>query len=162
MKTVNVSLKKLRFKLFLLGIFKIPMIGYVRPQLVSIDDETVKIKINLTRKSKNHLNSMYFGALAIGADIAAGIHTFYYAEKSNQKISFSFKDMKADFLKRAESNITFVSHGGNIIQSMLTDSKISGLRQNNHVMVLAYDDNEEIVAEFLMGVSLKVINLPTS
>ena len=142
--------------------FKLPSAFWCGVRVKSIEANRCVVTVKHRWMNQNPFNSMYFGALAIGADIAAGIHTFYYAEKSNQKISFSFKDMKADFLKRAESDITFVSHGGNIIQSMLTDSKISGVRQNNHVMVLAYDDNQEIVAEFLMGVSLKVINLPTS
>lgn len=133
------------------------MIGFIRPQLIDIDDETVKIKVKLRRKSKNHLNSMYFGALAVGADIAGGIHTFYYSEKSGDKISFSFKDMKADFLKRAESDVIFESNGGNTIKSMLEKSKNSGERQNDQVKVIAYNENKEVVAEFLMGVSLKVL-----
>jgi acyl-coenzyme A thioesterase PaaI-like protein len=157
MRASNVSIKKLRFQLFLLGVFKIPMIGFIHPRLISIDDQSVTIKIKLRRKSKNHLNSMYFGALAVGADIAGGIHTFYYSEQSGGKISFSFKDMKADFLKRAESDVTFISDGGDIIKSMLEKSKNTGDRQNDHVKVIAYNENKEVVAEFLMGVSLKVI-----
>ena len=40
---------------------------------------------------------------------------------------------------------------------MLEKSKNTGDRQNDHVKVIAYNENKEVVAEFLMGVSLKVI-----
>jgi len=150
------SLKKLKWQLFLLGIFKIPMIGFVAPQLIEIDDQKVKVKIKLNRKKKNHLNSMYFGALAVGADIAGGIHTFYYAEKLKIKLSFAFKDMKADFIKRAESDVIFESNGGEKIQEMIDQSIQTKSRINETMMVIAYNSTQEIVATFEMGVSLKV------
>ena len=152
----EINLKKLKWQLFLLGIFKIPMIGFIRPSLLEINDSTVKIKIKLRRRSKNHLNSMYFGALAVGADIAGGIHTFYYGEQEGIKFSFSFKDMKADFLKRAESDVTFISNDGKIIHQMIEKSKISKERQNQKIKVTALNDKFETIALFELGVSLKV------
>ena len=152
----EINLKKLKWQLFLLGVFKIPMIGFIRPKLIEISDSTVKVKIKLRRRSKNHLNSMYFGALAVGADIAGGIHTFYYGEKEAIKFSFSFKDMKADFLKRAESDVTFISNDGFIIQQMIQKSKATKERENKTVTVIAYNETNEVVAKFQMGVSLKV------
>ena len=84
--TKEFSIRNLQWKLFLLGLFKIPIIGFVRPRLEEINDETVKVKIKLNRKSKNHLNSMYFGALSVGADIAGGIHVFYFSDTLGKKI----------------------------------------------------------------------------
>ena len=66
-----------------MGKLKIPVIGYVAPKLLELDDNTVKVKIRLRRRTKNHLNSMYFGVLAVGADLAAGAHAFYYAKKED-------------------------------------------------------------------------------
>lgn len=152
----EINLTKLKWQLFLLGVFKIPLIGFIRPQLIEINDDTVKVKIKLKRRSKNHLNSMYFGALAVGADIAGGIHTFYYGEKEGLKFSFSFKDMKADFLKRAESDVTFVSNDGSVIHQMILKSSSIKERENKTVSVIAYNEANEVVANFEMGVSLKV------
>jgi acyl-coenzyme A thioesterase PaaI-like protein len=152
----EINLTKLKWQLFLLGVFKIPLIGFIRPQLIEINDDTVKVKIKLKRRSKNHLNSMYFGALAVGADIAGGIHTFYYGEKEGLKFSFSFKDMKADFLKRAESDVTFVSNDGSVIHQMIQKSSSTKERENKTVSVIAYNEANEVVANFEMGVSLKV------
>jgi len=99
---------------------------------------------------------MYFGALAVGADISGGIHAFYFAEKHGLKVSFAFKDMKANFLKRAESHIEFRSIDGSIVEEAVLKSKSSGERINQPVRVLAYNDSEEIVAEFTLTVSVKV------
>lgn len=141
--------------LFLLGCFKIPLIGFVRPRLLSIDDDTVRVQINLKRRTKNHLNSMYFGALAVGADIAGGIHAFYFAELADAKVSFAFKGMKADFIKRAESNIIFESNDGKLVQKAIEESRGSGERINQAIQVVASDKNNEIVATFEMIVSVK-------
>ena len=81
----EVTLSKMNWLLFLLSRFKIPVIGFVKPKLLVLNDTDVEVKIRLRRRSKNHLNSMYFGALAIGADVAAGIHTFYFSEKLDIK-----------------------------------------------------------------------------
>lgn len=140
-----------------MGLFKIPLIGYVRPRLVEINDDSIKVKIRLRRKTKNHLNSMYFGALAVGADIAGGIHVFYYSEIMGKKISFSFKGMKADFLKRAESDVTFESNQGQVIKAGILESIETRERVNKTIIVNAIDANNEIVATFEMISSLKVM-----
>ena len=151
------SIKKMRWLLFLMGIFKIPLIGYVCPKLLEINDDSVKVKIRLRRKSRNHLNSMYFGALAVGADIAGGIHVFYFAELSNLKVSFAFKGMKADFIKRAESDVTFESNQGQVIKAGILESIEAGERVNKTILVTAFDSNNEVVATFEMISSLKVV-----
>jgi hypothetical protein len=156
-QTKEISLRKMNWLLFLMGIVQIPLIGFVRPKLIEINDEVVKVKIKLRRRTKNHLKSMYFGALAVGADIAAGIHVFYFSETKGVKTSFAFKGMKADFIKRAESDVTFVCDEGNLIASLLSESIEKKERINHPVMVKAMDAQNEVVATFEMIISLKVI-----
>ena len=151
------SIKKMRWLLFLMGIFKIPLIGYVCPKLLEINDDSVKVKIRLRRKSRNHLKSLYFGALAVGADIAGGIHVFYYSEIMGKKVSFAFKGMKADFIKRAESDVTFESNQGQVIKAGILESIETGERVNKTILVTAFDSNNEVVATFEMISSLKVV-----
>jgi acyl-coenzyme A thioesterase PaaI-like protein len=153
----EVTLKSMQWKMFLLGFFKIPMIHFVRPQLMEIDEEKVKLKIRLRRRTKNHLNSMYFAALAVGADVAGGIQVFYFAEKHNKKVSFAFKGMNAQFLKRAESDTIFESNQGHVVAAAVKKSMESGERINDTIDVIAKNTNGEIVATFEMGISLKVV-----
>src|SRR5437016_5674106 len=55
------------------GLLKVPMLLFVSPSVVEITDEKCVIKIRLNRRTKNHLNSLYFGSLAAGADCAGGL-----------------------------------------------------------------------------------------
>lgn len=152
----EISIRSMRWKMFLMGFFKIPLIGYVKPKLLFIDDDKIQVQIKLRRRTKNHLNSMYFGALTVGADIAGGIHVFYFAELSKHKVSFSFKGMKAEFLKRAESDVIFQSFDGQLVKEAIEKSKISGERVNQLISVSALDMNNELVASFEMTISVKV------
>lgn len=155
-KPKDISLKKMQRNLWLLGVVKIPLIWYVRPKLLQLDDKIVKAKIKLRRRTKNHLNSMYFGALAVGADVAAGIFAFYFSEKSGRKVSFAFKSMEAQFLKRGESDIFFVSDQGELVQKAFDESAKTGERVNQKIEVKALDTSNEEVALFVMEVSVKV------
>lgn len=147
--------KKMKRQLFLLGLFKIPMVGFVRPKLIALNDQEAIVEIKLRRRTKNHLNSMYFGALAVGADLAAGLHTFYFADAVKGKLSFAFKAMHAEFYKRAESAVYFESRDAALIQAAISESVEFGERVNRVVDVLAYDAQRELVASFKMTVSIK-------
>lgn len=154
--TKEISLKKMKWMLFLLGFAKIPIIGFVKPRLVTLNDNDASVKIRLRRRSKNHLNSMYFGALAVGADVAAGLHAFYFAEKMGKKVSFAFKGMNAEFLMRAESDIIFISQDGAKVNVAMNRSLESGERINEPINVIAKNVKNETVATFEMIVSVKV------
>jgi acyl-coenzyme A thioesterase PaaI-like protein len=151
------SLRKMRWKLFLLGLVKIPIIGFVRPKLISINKEEIVVSIELRRRTKNHLNSMYFGALAVGADVAAGILAYYNSEILQRKTSLAFKGIKAEFLKRSESDIRFVCSEGKKIENMLQTCISSEERQNESITVYALNNLGEQVAVFEMILSLKVL-----
>jgi hypothetical protein len=146
----------MKWMLFLLGLVKIPIIGFTKPKLILLNDEKAAVKIKLRRRTKNHLNSMYFGALAVGADVAAGLHAFYFAEQMGKKVSFAFKGMKAEFLMRAESDIEFISEDGAKVSDAMRRSHESGERINEPIMVLAKNTKNEVVASFEMIVSVKV------
>lgn len=153
----NQLFKKMKWNLFLLGKLKIPMLSYTGVKLIELNDNEAKVSIKLKRRTKNHLNSMYFGALAIGADVAGGIHAFYYAEKMNKKISFAFKGMNAQFFKRAETDCVFVSNDGKKVEAAVLLSIKTQERVNETTKVIAYNLANEVVAEFEMIVSIKCI-----
>lgn len=154
----EVSLRQIRWKLFLLGLIKIPLIFFVSPKIISINSESCQAKIKLKRRTKNHLNSMYFGAMAVGADVAAGIHAFYLSEISNCKISLAFKSFVAEFYKRAETDIIFTCEEGKKIMIMIEKSRLEDQRINEIVEVKAMNSKNEVVATFKMEISIKVLN----
>lgn len=160
MKMLNryISLfNRMRFLIYLMGKFKIPMIGYVNPKLLVLDDEVIKVKVKLRRRTKNHLNSMYFGVLAVGADLAAGAHAFYFAKKEGLKVSFAFKDFHADFIKRPETDVIFVMNDGQKIRLAVEEAQKKQQRVNQKVQVKAYNLYKEEVATFELTASIKCV-----
>ena len=142
--------------LWLMGVVKIPLIAYVKPKLVHLDEKSCRVKIKLRRRTKNHLKSMYFGSLAVGADVAAGLHAYYFAENSGVKVSFAFKAVKAEFLKRAMTHVTFESKDGELVENAFNEALRTKERVNQWVKVEAKNDDNEIVAIFDMEISVKV------
>ena len=144
--------------LWFFGLFKIPLIGYVRPQLLELSEAKMVIKVPLRRRTKNHLGSMYFGALAIGADLAGAFQAFYIAKKSNSKLSIVFKNFEAEFIKRPESDVFFVSEDGMLIEDMISESKKREERITRNITINAYTqypNNPERIANFVLGLSVK-------
>ena len=128
--------------------------------MLVITDQSVVIKIPLNRRSKNHLHSMYFGALAVGADLAGGLHAFYLAEQNQVKLSLAFKSFTAQFLRRPESDVYFICNGGDEVSRMIAESKESGQRINKMLAIQAvinYPQQPEEVAHFNLELSLKVV-----
>lgn len=136
------------------------MIGYLKPQIVKLTDSDIVICLPLKRRSRNHLNSMYFGALAVGADLAGGLHGFYHARLAQTNISLAFKSFQAQFLKRPESDVYFVCTMGDNVRKMIEESKATGERINQPISIKAYTHyfaEPEEVADFTLELSIKAI-----
>ncbi len=132
----------------------VPMIGYLKPKLVHQDDDSVTVRIPLRRRSKNHLKSMYFGALQVGADVAGGFMALRHAQKAGQPISFVFKDAQASFLRRAEADVDFTCQDGGAIQRTVDKALRTGERVEVPVHIEAIAAGET-VARFTLTLSLK-------
>ena len=99
--------KRETFSLRWFGLTKIPLLFYVGVSVVEISPERMVVRIPLRRRTRNHLGSMYFGALCIGADVAPGAYAMYLIRQQPVRISMVFKDFQAEFLKRAEGDVNF-------------------------------------------------------
>ena len=145
------------WKIWAFGLIKVPMILYCKPRVVEISDERLEVKIKLRRRTRNHMNSMYFGVLTVGADVTCGFLTLRFIEKSKRNISLLFKDSHADFLKRAEGDVHFHCVKGKEIESLVQKAIDSGERQNFQVPITATvpSISNEPVAIFSLTLSIK-------
>lgn len=137
---------------------RIPLIAAVRPTLVAADAEKCVVKIPLRWFTKNHLRSLYFGALCIGADIAGGLIVMNLIRARQSRVTFLFKDFHAEFHKRAEGATVFVCRDGKMLQALLDRAEASGEREEDTVMVVATVPEklgEEPVATFRLTISMK-------
>ncbi|WP_434361470.1 DUF4442 domain-containing protein [Parasalinivibrio latis] len=156
------SLKHANRMLNLFGFFKVPLIWLCRPKILHLDQEKVVVRIPLKRVTKNHLNSMYFGALAIGADVAGGFMAMDKAESRGVKISLAFKAVKAEFLHRPESDVYFTCTDGKLIDDMLDETLYTGERVSKPVRIICTCPslhNEKPMAEFDLTLSVKATSV---
>lgn len=141
------------------GLLKIPMLFFISPSVVELSDEKCVVKVPLTRRSMNHLRSMYFGALSAGADSAGGLIAMRLIQTEGEgKVSLIFKDFHAEFLKRAEGDVHFTCTQGAEIQALVRKAIASGERENLAVHVTATVPSklgDEPVAKFILTLSLK-------
>lgn len=112
------------------GLTKIPMLWFIRPSVVELNDERCVISIPLSRRTKNHLGCMYFAALAAGADLAAGLTAMRRIQQSDGRVDLIFKDFKVDFLKRVEAEAFFVCDQGQQATAAVEQALRTGERIN--------------------------------
>lgn len=149
---------KARLTLKALGLLKIPMIFFTRASLTEMSDERCVVTIPLRRRTKNHLGSMYFGALAVGADLAGGLLAYSWIQRIDPRVSLVFKDFRADFLRRPEGDVTFTSAEGMRMRALVERASATGERQQDTVRVTARcpdRSGDEPVAEFALTISVK-------
>ena len=143
-------------RLFALG--KIPLIALVRPRLQAADAERCVVRIPLTWLTRNHLRSMYFGALSIGADVAGGLIVMNLIRARRSRVAFLFKDFRAEFLKRAEGAVVFTCNDGRLLKELVDRAEQSGEREEGTVTVVATVPDklgDEPVAIFYLTISMK-------
>jgi hypothetical protein len=127
--------------------------------VVELTEARCVVRIPLRRWTKNHLGSMYFGALAIGADCAGGLLAMDQIKRSGQPVSLVFKAFQATFLKRPEADVYFICEEGAAIRDQVRRTLASGERLTEPMHIQAAvklpDGTFEPVAEFTLELSLK-------
>lgn len=86
----------------------IPLLWWIQPTLVQNDDKKTILKVPLTRRTRNHLKVMYFGALAMGGEACIGIRAMETIRASKKPVDFLFNDFECQFLKKSKGDVHFV------------------------------------------------------
>lgn len=147
-------------KLRLFGLAKIPLIFLTSPKVTHLSSDHATIEVPLNYMTKNHLNSMYFGALAVGADSVVAILAIQIAKGfPDYNIIPVFKNFNADFIKRAEENVLFQCEAGTKVRQMIEKAIATGERVTEDIEASAYgiSDKNSPVAKFTLGLSFKAV-----
>ncbi len=154
-----------KFKVFKDNLFlslyawtKIPLIGFCSPRVIESSGGRTVLKVPLNFRTKNHLGAMYFGALAIGAELCIAMLAVKKIQESGLRIDFLFKDFKAEFLKRAEGDVHFICEEAAVVVDQIEESKTSFERINRTMTAYAVVPSinpDEKVATFTLTLSVK-------
>jgi acyl-coenzyme A thioesterase PaaI-like protein len=137
---------------------RIPVLFFLGPRVVRLDEEVCEVRIPLGWRSRNHVGTMYLGALCAGADLAAGLPAAHLVFSSHRDVVLLFAGMRAEFLKRADGDVLFRSGQGRAIAAAVRRAAETGERQTLPVEVIATcpgKHGQEPVARFTMDLTLK-------
>ena len=150
----KLSLKsKLLLKIYCF--FKLPLISYCKPKIINLTYRKSVVVIPLFRRTKNHFNSMYFGALSIGADFTAGLLVMNLLKKNKSKARLLFKDFNANFIMRGNTDIVFTCKDYQIINQSILENMKTNNRVNFKLLVVAHSKDGSHIADFTLTTSIK-------
>lgn len=137
--------------------FKIPLLAFVTPQILEASQERTVVRVRLDLRSRNHLGVMYFGALAMGAELSIATRALQAISASGQKIDFIFKDFQCEFLKRADSHTHFVCNDAPAIDALIQAAASDSERHGQTFEGYAYcpDQGEDPVMKYKLTLSVK-------
>ena len=139
------------------SLFKIPLLAFITPQIVEMTDKQVTVRVRLDLRTRNHLGVMYFGALAMGAELSIATMALKAIADSGKKIDFIFKDFKAEFLKRADGHVHFICPEADQVAQLVQKAAASPDRQNAKFTGYAVVANhpDEPVMKYELTLSVK-------
>jgi hypothetical protein len=91
-----------------LSLLKIPLLAFTSPRIIEINEHTAVVGMRLDWRTRNHVGVMYFGALAMGAELSIAAKALQEISRSGQKIDFIFKDFKCEFLRMTDDHVHFI------------------------------------------------------
>lgn len=135
------------------------LLWLIRPKIVELNHErcVVRVPLNFITRRRD-IHAMYLGTMCMGADVAAGLIAFTIVRERRERVSFIFKDIRGEFLKRAEGDVVFTNNDGPLIQDLLRRANETGERQEATVHVTATVPKklgDEPVAKFELTLSVK-------
>jgi hypothetical protein len=153
----------------LIGIGRIPFLLALRPRVLHFDDERCAVLAPLSYLTRNHVGSMYFGALVTGADCAGGLHAAKAifgswsswrspTASSNRDVVPIFKTLHAEFHKLADGDVLFECRDGLAVRDAVERAGRTGERVTLPVTVRATVPDRhgaDPVATFALELSLK-------
>jgi len=156
------TLEKIRLTAYLrlFSFLRIPLLGWVRPSIIEMNEHKTVLAIPLSRRSRNHIGVMYFGALAMGGEAAVAFPAVLEIQKSGKPVTFLFKNFKADFKKRCEGDVHFLCDQGAEVRELIhraiqnPGERFEGEFQSRAVVPSV--DANEVAATFTLTLSTKL------
>lgn len=141
----------------LLGL-RIPVLLFLGPRVLRLDQTGCTVKIPFGWRTRNHVGSMYVGALCAGADLAGGLPAFRAIRAGHPRVVIVFADVQGQFLKRADGDVHFACEQGAEVAAAVVKADQTGERITMPVHVTCTVPDKyggEPVARFTLGLSMK-------
>jgi len=141
------------WRYFFFLVTKLPMclLAGVKVNKLSEQESATTVPYNFI--NKNPFNSMYFAVQAMAAELSTGTLVFLHLDQS--KMSVIVTGLKAEYLKKAKSKITFVCKDGDKIVDTINQASKSYDSFSCSMTASGFDSNNDCVSKFEITWSLK-------
>ena len=142
------KLAKSNFHMKLFMLKHLPMAFLAGLKITKIDQTTASVTVPYKYLNKNPFRSVYFAVLSMAAELSTGILAMAAINDYSMPISMLVLEMKASFLKKARTKITFKCLEGNQLSATIAKSIETGEGQTVELTSIGYDTEDDKVAEF--------------
>ena len=153
---MNIEKRKRLFtswRYFFFFFTKLPMCLIAGVKIKSLNEQESATTVPYNFINKNPFNSMYFAVQAMAAELSTGTLIFLHLDQS--KMSVIVTGLKAKYLKKAKSKITFVCKDGNKIMDTINLASKSYDSFSCSMTAIGFDSNNDCVSKFEITWSLK-------
>jgi len=154
------SLANNRFKMKLFLLWKLPLAFLARLRIEQMNMEEASVSLPYNYLNKNPFRSIYFAAMSMAAELSTGILAMAQVKKQGIHISMLVLDMRAEFVKKATTRITFSCQQGMEIEKAIAQSVTENEGKTIEVMSEGLNTQGELVARFFFTWTFKPKNTP--
>ena len=141
------------------SLLKVPLLGLLRPKVIELSPQRSCVRLPLSFIAKNHVGSMYFGALAMGAELSVALKVVDSMQNQKTPVNFIFKDFNCQFLKRAMSDTDFccdeVEKITALVEKALQSKQRVEERFNGYALPAKSKSDEEKLMTYQITISIK-------
>lgn len=141
------------FRFFLLQ--KLPTAFLCGLRIKELSSTTTVISVKHWWFNQNPFRSMYFAVQSMAAEMSTGLMSFGQVYRRTPAVSMLVVKIEASFIKKATGMILFTCHDGALIEQAVEDTIVSGESTQIVTKSTGTNENNEVVAEFLITWSFK-------
>lgn len=141
-------------KIFMLRHLPMGLIAGLR--IAKFDGSGSVVSVPFGYVNKNPFKSMYFAVQAMAAELSSGILALSEVYMAEKPVSMLVLDMKASFIKKARTRISFSCNDGEIIREAIATSIATGEGQTVDATSIGVDEEGDAVAEFVFTWTFKL------
>lgn len=135
-------------------LFRLPSVAFWGATVPCLHSKECVVEMKHNFRNKNPFRSVYFGALAGGAELSTGLLCRLYL-KGIGDCSMLVVKMEGSFHKKAAGRLRFVCDEGDILAQKIGELKECGDTAECDMTSRVYNDNNVLVADFKFRWSFK-------
>jgi hypothetical protein len=137
---------------------KIPLLALCRPKIVERSTSRCVVRIRRNYWTQNHVGSMYFGALSMGAELSIAASVVFQIQYDKIPLNFLFTDFEAKFLKKGTGDVYFIFEEMEELQKLVQHCIETGEKSEHKFRgraTLSLDPQAEPIMTYALTLNLK-------